>query len=131
MPSNKKIDWISPLLIFVICLVTAIFNTGTKIAAKYLHFVNPILVNCIHFIVILLMAQPFALIKCDLFESRFTFGKKWLLIALVLRSLCATIGGMVTFYAIQVHKYYSKFFNKLNKKFILWIFSICQLEISL
>ena len=60
---RKKSRWMSSLKPFVgfgICLAAAFFKTGTKVVVKHLNAVSPVLISCIQYLVIGLLAQPIA-----------------------------------------------------------------------
>ena len=74
---GKNPSWVmyglKPFAGFAICLASAFFKTGTKVAVKHLNSVSPVLISCIQYLVIGLLAQPIAACRSNI-ESPFPKG---------------------------------------------------------
>ena len=73
-PSWRNVMYgLKPFVGFAICLASAFFKTGTKVAVKHLNSVSPVLISCIQYLVIGLLAQPIAACRSNI-ESPFPKG---------------------------------------------------------
>ena len=104
--NNSKIsaNWtvsLRPFISFAICLGSAFFKTGTRVIVKHLDFVNPILLNCVQYLVLAILSQPIAVCKGKILEPPFI--KRNQRIMLLLRVLVGVIPNAINFYALQVN----------------------------
>ena len=105
MTSNSKTsnNWIvslRPFIAFAICLGSAFFKTGTSVIVKHLDFVNPILLNCVQYLVLAILSQPIAVCRGKILEPPFQRNQR---IMLFLRVLVGVIPNAINFYALQVN----------------------------
>ena len=105
MTSNSKTsnNWIvslRPFIAFAICLGSAFFKTGTRVIVKHLDFVNPILLNCVQYLVLAILSQPIAVCRGKILEPPFQRNQR---IMLFLRVLVGVIPNAINFYALQVN----------------------------
>ena len=103
--NNSKIsnNWtisLRPFISFAICLGSAFFKTGTRVIVKHLDFVNPILLNCVQYLVLAILSQPIAVCHGKILEPPFQRNQR---IMLLLRVLVGVIPNAINFYALQVH----------------------------
>ena len=73
-PRSRVMYGLKPFVGFAICLASAFFKTGTKVAVKHLNSVSPVLISCIQYLVIGLLAQPVAACRSNI-ESPFPKGR--------------------------------------------------------
>ena len=105
MTSNSKTsnNWtvsLRPFIAFAICLGSAFFKTGTRVIVKHLDFVNPILLNCVQYLVLAILSQPIAVCRGKILEPPFQRNHR---IMLFLRVLVGVIPNAINFYALQVN----------------------------
>ena len=104
MTSNSKTsNWtvsLRPFIAFAICLGSAFFKTGTRVIVKHLDFVNPILLNCVQYLVLAILSQPIAVCRGKILEPPFQRNQR---IMLLLRVLVGVIPNAINFYALQVN----------------------------
>ena len=104
MTSNSKSsNWtvsLRPFIAFAICLGSAFFKTGTRVIVKHLDFVNPILLNCVQYLVLAILSQPIAVCRGKILEPPFQRNQR---IMLLLRVLVGVIPNAINFYALQVN----------------------------
>ena len=93
-------SFLRPFLVFALCLTSAMFKTGTRVIVKHLKFMEPIILNCIQYFVLSLLAQPIAVTQLDTSNPAFQIsGKVW---ALILRALIGASANVIGFYSLQV-----------------------------
>ena len=104
MTSNSKTsNWtvsLRPFIAFAICLGSAFFKTGTRVIVKHLDFVNPILLNCVQYLVLAILSQPIAVCRGKILEPPFQRNQR---IMLLLRVLVGVVPNAINFYALQVN----------------------------
>ena len=104
MTSNSKTsNWtvsLRPFIAFAICLGSAFFKTGTRVIVKHLDFVNPILLNCVQYLVLAILSQPIAVCGGKILEPPFQRNQR---IMLLLRVLVGVVPNAINFYALQVN----------------------------
>ena len=111
---GKNPSWVmyglKPFAGFAICLASAFFKTGTKVAVKHLNSVSPVLISCIQYLVIGLLAQPIAACRSNI-ESPFPKGRPYVSTLLVL--LCTQCSNL------QKSTLFGSFLDCLKKAFFL------------
>ena len=101
-PSWRNVMYgLKPFVGFAICLASAFFKTGTKVAVKHLNSVSPVLISCIQYLVIGLLAQPIAACRSNI-ESPFPKGRPYVSTLLVL--LCTVLQPMKKVQFLEVFK---------------------------
>ena len=111
-------SFLRPFLVFALCLTSAIFKTGTRVIVKHLKFMEPIILNCIQYFVLSLLAQPIAVTKLDTSNPAFQIsGKVW---ALILRALIGASANVIGFYSLQVSTKQYKLLRSYHK-YPYWI----------
>ena len=115
MTSNSKTsNWtvsLRPFIAFAICLGSAFFKTGTRVIVKHLDFVNPILLNCVQYLVLAIISQPIAVCRGKILEPPFQRSQR---IMLLLRVLVGVIPNAINFYALQVNMKKKNILKGLN-----------------
>ena len=102
---KKKTFWNSSFLVLTLCIGTAVMHTGSRIVSKHLSHMNPVLYKCFHFLILILLSQPFALCRNTVEdELKIIKNARSILPALVIRSLIATTGGLIFFYSLRVNR---------------------------
>ena len=105
---KKKSFWNSSFLVLILCIATAILHTANRIVSKHLSHMNPGLYHCFHFMILILLSQPFALCRNTMDdELKIIKSARSILPALVIRSLIATTGGIIFLYSLKVNRYIS------------------------
>ena len=101
---KKKSFRNSSFLVLTLCIGTAVLHTGGRIVSKHLSHMNPALYQCVHFLILILLSQPFALCRNTVEdELKIIKNARSILPALVIRSLIATTGGLIFFYSLRVN----------------------------
>ena len=108
LDKKKKSFWNSSFLVFILCIGTAMLHAGSRIVSKHLNHMNPVLYKWFHFVILILLSQPFALCRNTIEdESKIIKSAGRILLALVIRSLIATTGGLIFLYSLRVNRYIS------------------------
>ena len=103
---KKKSFWNSSFLVLTLCIGTAILHTANRIVSKHLSHMNPALYHWFHFLILILLSQPFALCRNTVEdELKIIKNARSILPALVIRSLIATTGGLIFLYSLRVNRY--------------------------